>query len=338
MNEQWLWVLLTVGEVLFVVLLVLLVSWLRNQAARRRDRKAIQALVAETKKLKDQRREQIGAFLSARFGLSGDVLARAVRGVYKAELQLIQAFANIYLHRDALAAAGFRRHVEDGVEPYWELSTDGLPQATESSAASEAAVEPENGAEVAAPVEESLEDPELARLRGENVRLSEELRVTMDTMSRMLNEYSTIFSKDSDLRDITVLDEEGEVSSDDDRTTADTEAAPATAADDAAITGLQADESSASPTDPDGTQAHAEGAASMQTEDLSAVDPDAILAAAQAADALALDDGEGDAAASAQDLALDPAMKDLSLDEEQGAEEGVGQAEAERQRIIDADS
>jgi hypothetical protein len=38
------------------------------------------------------------------------------------------------------------------------------------------------------------DDEEVAKLKEENERLSEELRVTMDTMGRMLNEYSTMFS------------------------------------------------------------------------------------------------------------------------------------------------
>jgi hypothetical protein len=209
MNDSWLWIALAVGELLFVVVLLLLVSWLRNRAARLRDRRAIRSLVAETKKLKDQRREQIATFLTERFGLSGEMLARAVRGVYRAELHLIQTFANIYLHRDARAAAGFRQSVEEGVEPYWELAPGEATAAPESAEVAEEDEDVSMDAGVMAE-EESGEDPELARLRGENVRLSEELRVTMDTMSRMLNEYSTIFSKDSALSDITVLDAAGE--------------------------------------------------------------------------------------------------------------------------------
>ena len=41
---------------------------------------------------------------------------------------------------------------------------------------------------------DSDEHAEIERLKAENERLSEELRVTMDTMGRMLNEYSSMFA------------------------------------------------------------------------------------------------------------------------------------------------
>ena len=86
------------------------------RAAARRDRRAIRALVEGAKKAKDQRREDISGFLSDRFGMAGEELLQAVRGVYQAELRLIQTFANIYLQRNAAAAANFRREVEGSVE------------------------------------------------------------------------------------------------------------------------------------------------------------------------------------------------------------------------------
>ena len=51
-------------------------------------------------------------------------------------------------------------------------------------------------------------------LRKENQELSAELRITMDTLSRMLNEYSTVFTKDADLGDIQVIGGESDADAD----------------------------------------------------------------------------------------------------------------------------
>lgn len=215
MGEQLQWILLAVGEALLVLVLLLSVAWFRNLAARRRDRAAIRTLVAQTKQAKEQRKEEISGFLSSRFRMSGDTLAAMVRAVYNAEAGLIQTFANTYLKRDAGAAARFGREVAHGVEPYWSLeadvtAVDGAGEQAEQEEAEAAANAAPEGAE------EETDDGEVARLRGENERLSEELRVTMDTMSRMLNEYSNIFAKDTDMAGITVVDEDDVAVTDDD--------------------------------------------------------------------------------------------------------------------------
>lgn len=260
MDSQWLWVLLGVGELLSVLVLLLLVSWFRNQAARRRDKRAISALVAGTRKGKEARLAEISAFLSGQFGMRDEALGLAVRTVYKAEVGLIQAFASTYLQRDAQSAANFRGKIEAGNEPYWALS--GEAGAASESASSDATEATDTNDDVPA------DDGEIKRLQGENVRLSEELRVTMDTMSRMLTEYSTIFAKDGAVADITVVDEADSLPD------SPTEVAAATP--EAAVEAVPADAADAEmPTEPDAILAVPEAA-----ED---DDPDAIFAAASAA-------------------------------------------------------
>jgi hypothetical protein len=366
MDEKWLWALLGAGELLLVLVLLLLVSWIRNVAARRRDKLAIRSLVSETRKFKEQRVAQISDFLSSQFGMTGEPLGLAARAMYKAEVGLIQAFASTYLQRNAWAAARFRGQVENSTEPYWSLSADGVVQhvSADEQAAAEA-VEAVDG-------EVLGDDGEVKRLRGENDRLSEELRVTMDTMSRMLTEYSTIFAKDAEIANITVVDETppAEASSGESPAAAAAEdiETPAAEVAEAEVDAAQAEtasqrddpdamlgEAGELDDDPDAILAAAAVPtvdAAEQTEETSAdeeplVDPDAILAEAGVQD----DDPDAILAAMGQPVAepavvddqaesedaarfavdLDPEMKDLSADEE-GEDLDLGDDEVEQVR------
>lgn len=177
MNQTMVWMLVALGgEVLLLVFIALFVSWLRNRSARRRDLKAVRALVEKVKKGKADREALIGRFLDERMGLAGDVLDEARVTMLRAELGLLQRFAHVYSKRDAAAASRFDMELEAAIQPYHALSLGGEVQAA------------------AVPV---ADESELERLRRENTRLSEELRITMETMSRMLNEYSAMFSPDS---------------------------------------------------------------------------------------------------------------------------------------------
>jgi hypothetical protein len=212
MSDTVLWIGLAVGELLMIVFLALLVSWLRNLAMRRRDRKAVESLVAHSRGRKDERMAEIGDFLGSKYALEGEAHGYAVRALYKAEARLIQAFARTYLHRDAKAASRFHKPVEDGVGEYWSLETgvektegDGDGQAMEAAMAE---------ASEAEAAEAEGDDGELERLRKENQSLSDELRLTMDTMGRMLNEYSSVFAKDAELGNIQVIGGEAELDGD----------------------------------------------------------------------------------------------------------------------------
>jgi hypothetical protein len=188
MSMALLWAALAGGELLLILFLALLASWLRNRRLRRRDRKAIALLVADAKNRKDQRLTEIAEFLSSKYALEGDRNDDATRALYQVERGLIQDFANIYLKRDAQAAANFCTPVVEGFSEYWAAT----PAASRADAGGETAEE----------------GGEMDYLRTENQRLSSELRVAMDTLSRMLNEYSEVFSKDADLGDIQVVDGE----------------------------------------------------------------------------------------------------------------------------------
>ncbi len=170
MKDLTFWLALVGGEVLLLVFVLLLAYWIRQTARTRRDRRAIARLVAAVKAGRAEREAAIGDFLARRMGLEGAALNRMRVAMMREELALLQRFAGIYRDRDAGHAAQFHIALESALEPWFELQGGGTAQA--------------GGAD----------EGELEALRQENQRLSEELSVTMETMSRMLSEYSSMFA------------------------------------------------------------------------------------------------------------------------------------------------
>lgn len=170
------WIMLAAlgGELLLLVLVLLSVAFFRSRVQRRRDLKAVSTLVARIKKAKSEREQKIAAFLAQGMALSGDTLNQAKVAMLRAELRVLQRFASVYRGRDAALASRFDDDLFAAIDPYHALV------AGEAGAAAATDAEPVDAAE-------------LAHLRKENKRLSDELRITMETMSRMLNEYSSMF-------------------------------------------------------------------------------------------------------------------------------------------------
>jgi len=160
-------------ELLLVLLGLLLYAWIRERAARRRDNQAMRVLVKRIKDASGERETAIQQFLAERVGLAGEPLEQARVAIRRAELGLLTRFAGIYKKRDAGAAAQFDIDVAAAMAPYFEFQG-----AVDGGDAAQASADPS----------------ELEDLRAKNVRLSEELSVTMETMARMLNEYSTMFA------------------------------------------------------------------------------------------------------------------------------------------------
>ena len=173
MSDAMLWMALSGGELLLVAFVLLLAYWIRHSGMARRDRKAVARLIAGARKGKAEREAVIAHFLKEKMGLSGAAFEQAKVALLREELRLLQRFADTYRRRDSASAAQFQLDVEAALAPYLDLS----------------------GAGGAAAVPEATVDlSEMEALRERNVRLSEELSVTMDTMSRMLSEYSTMFT------------------------------------------------------------------------------------------------------------------------------------------------
>lgn len=164
------------AELVLLLLVLLAVAWFRGRAARRRDERAIRVLVTRIKNSRAERETGIERFLDERMGLSGAELAQAKQVILQSELVLLKRFAEVYRRRDADAAARFDADLVTALTPYHELKADNV---------------------VVASVPAPADNPELERLREQNQLLSDELSGNMETMSKMLREFSTMFAGSS---------------------------------------------------------------------------------------------------------------------------------------------
>lgn len=177
MSDILQWVAIVGAEILGLIFVLLLIYWIKQSAKQAKDRKAVEDLVDKALASKPQREEVLRAFLSQNLGLSGDALVNTSKKILREEMRMIQTFANTYKKRDPVAASQFQIDFENAVEPYHQLQAGNI--------SSNQSVTEINGDASTADVE---------ALKAENHRLSEELKVTMETMSRMLEEYSTMFA------------------------------------------------------------------------------------------------------------------------------------------------
>ena len=177
MSDTMIMMLVMLAAELVLLLLVLLAAaWFRGRAARRRDERAIRLLVTRIRNSRAERETGIERFLDERMGLSGAELAQAKQALLQSELVLLKRFAEVYRGRDADAAARFDADLITALTPYHELKTDNVVVASE-----------------AAPADNS----ELERLREQNRLLSNELSGNMETMSKMVREFSTLLAGSS---------------------------------------------------------------------------------------------------------------------------------------------
>jgi hypothetical protein len=167
---------LVLGE-LFVALLVLsgVLSFFAMQR-KARIRKSAHHLAERVQADKPQRMERLKKLLAERYGYAGGELDQSLHSVTQAEMRLYQNIINGLLKDDQITLQQIDVDVENFVLAY---------QALNLSAGSEKPT-------VKTPSAENGD--EIQHLKEENERLSEELKVTMDTMGRMLNEYSSMFA------------------------------------------------------------------------------------------------------------------------------------------------
>jgi hypothetical protein len=173
MSPTLVWVAIAIGELVLLLGLALVVSGFRSRAVRRRDRQAVETLVAKVRQHSAERDRAIRVFLVERFGLADETLDAAAVALLQEELRLYQTFANLYLRRDPDVVAAFDLAVQRAVSPYWRLPGASVPAPAEVGAEAQLA--------------------QVEALRAQNQLLSEELQITMSTMTRMLHEYSGMF-------------------------------------------------------------------------------------------------------------------------------------------------
>ncbi|MES9851667.1 MAG: hypothetical protein ABW170_07535 [Candidatus Thiodiazotropha sp. L084R] len=167
---------LIVAEVLvgLVILSGLLVLFALLRKGR--IRKAANHLAERVQADKSNRSERLKALLADGYHLQSPLLDQTLHGIVQSEMTLYQNMLNGFLKDDQVSLQQIDVDVENLVLGYQSLG--GLVSKSGSPA--------EGGSE------------EIDHLKAENERLSEELKVTMDTMGRMLNEYSTMFADGTD--------------------------------------------------------------------------------------------------------------------------------------------
>ncbi len=202
-DAPWSVVLLELTAVMMVICLLLAV---RAFLRRRKEWSTANKLVANLKEEQDARRQEIRSLLASKYGYHGDKLDEKAAAISRAEWRFYQTLINIYLKRDAESVVSLHRAFAEATDPYYRLEVLAAPAAEPAKPPPEA--QKESSPEVPKPAAavqmnimdgvEALDDfAEMQHLREENERLSEELQITMGTISRMLSEYSSIVGRGS---------------------------------------------------------------------------------------------------------------------------------------------
>jgi hypothetical protein len=168
---------LIVGETLVGLLVLSGVLVLLVILRKGRIRKAAHHLAERVQSDKEKRTERLQALLAEKFGYEGKELEQALHDITQNEMRLYQNIINGFLKDDQIFLQQVDVDVENLVLSYQGLNA---PQGSTS--------------EVVQVSDSGESAEEIQHLREENERLSDELKVTMDTMGRMLNEYSTMFA------------------------------------------------------------------------------------------------------------------------------------------------
>jgi hypothetical protein len=169
---------LIVAEVFLGMLIVSVLLVVFAVLRKRRIRQAARYLADRVQQDRAVRTERLRTLLHENYQQEGAVLEQSLHNIMQMEMVLYQNIINGFTKDDHLCLQQTDVDVENLVLSYQGLGNSKDPKA-------------------AAPVS-SDDDEELEHLRTENKRLSDELKVTMDTMGRMLNEYSTMFADGSD--------------------------------------------------------------------------------------------------------------------------------------------
>ena len=154
-----------------ITTLVLIVWGFLALRRRGRERRAVEKLIAAVNEADGPRREETEGLL-ATAGLGGEALSNAVGGIVREERMLYKAIISAFLKRDAEALVAMSTLVPQATGTLRGLLAD----------AGRASAPP-------------AADPEHETLRAENTKLTDELRITKQTMSNMLSEYAQMYAR-----------------------------------------------------------------------------------------------------------------------------------------------
>ena len=178
---------IVLGELLLVGWLLagglLLARLWSGGKARRAARRLVELVMAQ----QESRSARLREILVDRHAYSEDRAKQVSAEIDRKEKAFYQAFINIYLERDNAAIAGINVPFENVVDAYRDL----LPESASTRPAEEYEEPLMSNAEL------GRLQADLASATADKERLGEELGLTMETMGRMLNEYSNM-AEDND--------------------------------------------------------------------------------------------------------------------------------------------
>ena len=173
-SSLWLMILI---EMLVVTTLATIVLVVLKFIRDGRDRAVAKSLITKIKQDGARRKAETKKLMLKKFGFEEEKAEEIAQQSAREEMRFYQNVINFYLRRDAVGFENLNIDFEGAVDSYRNLEPPGLGG---SSSGGEGEV-----------VDES---EEISRLKIENKRLTDEVGVTMATMSRMLDEYSSMFA------------------------------------------------------------------------------------------------------------------------------------------------
>jgi len=172
-------VLIIWGELTFLMAGGLALLSIKHIVGKSKGKKSVSELMEKIKADREARKIDIRKGLAA-YGLKDDALEAKVSEIDKRERKFYQRIANMYQNRSDAMLATLNVAFEGTTKPYYELDMK-LEMPTDQ------AEEQEQG---------GVDQAELDALKKQNQELQDELAVTMETIGRMLSEYSSMFGSE----------------------------------------------------------------------------------------------------------------------------------------------
>ena len=164
-------------ELVLLLLAVDVIIIVRFIIRRRREKTSIERLVTIVRRDAERREKETRNLLEKKYSYSDEQLEKAAKKIIREEKRIYQTLANLFTTRDSVAIENLSIAFEEAVEPYRALEVPKLIETNDADG---------GGGDGST---------EIRRLKELNQALNEELRVTMNTLSRMLHEYSTMLSE-----------------------------------------------------------------------------------------------------------------------------------------------
>ena len=164
------------GEVTFLMAGALIFIGVSSVVKKRKGRKYISEMFSSITSDRDNRKQQLRDALTA-YGLEGENLENKITEIDREEQQLYKRIAHMYHKRSDVMLSNLPIAIEASTKPYLELNL--------TAVASEGA-------------DSDVDSEDYQALQKQNQQLQDELAVSMETIGRMLSEYSSMFNTEDD--------------------------------------------------------------------------------------------------------------------------------------------